>query len=255
MRIPFRLTLLPLALTVGLGATAGAAEAADARHAAGPKTDAAALGHNAAARHASEKAFADLKAVAPQAEATWQPNAPGARLILDIDLMVAGATPDAKAHTFLQRFGAVLGAPGSEWRVMGRSHSAERDVIQFAQWHAVDGTLLAVLDRSTTLTFDASGRLLHVASDALPVARVSGRAAVTADAARRAAVLDLAGPRAPVNAPLASAGPASLALLLSPAGSQLVWAVEIGRGKLDRAAVYVDATSGQVVQRRALVRH
>lgn len=245
---------LSLQLTV-LVVAALASTAAVAAPSAAVKT-AAATDAASAARAQAKHAFARLAALAPAAEAMWNDRAPGPRAILSLDLPTQGSTPTERALQFVREHGAVLGAPGSEWRVIGTSHMTGRDVIQLAQWHRTAGnSWLPVLDRTTTITMDETGKLLQIVNDALPVGSVAPAKLAEGDA-RRAAVQGLQQTRPGANAQLADASAGQLGLLVTDFATRLVWAVEVGaKAKVGRFAVYVDAHTGQIVQLRSLARH
>lgn len=217
---------------------------------------AAATDAASAARAQAKQAFARLQALAPAAEAVWNDRAPGPRAILALDLPSQGSTPTERALQFVRDHGLVLGAPGSEWRVIGTSHMTGRDVIQLAQWHRTAGNgWLPVLDRTTTITMDDAGKVLQVVNDALPVGNVVAAKLAEGDA-RRAAVLGLQTAKPRANAQLAEASAGQLGLLITDFATRLVWAVEVGaRAKVGRFAVYVDAHTGEIVQLRSLARH
>ena len=247
---PLQAGLLVAALTTltsGIASAAAPAHQSSAAVAADPAT---------AARAQAKAAFARLQALAPTAEAMWNDRAPGPRAILGLELTVAGSNPTERALQFVRTHGLVFGAPGSEWRVIGKSHMTDRDVIQLAQWHRVAGDAwLPVLDRTTTITMDGAGKLLQVVNDALPVGAVAPAKLAEGDA-RRAAVLGLSSRKPNTGAQLADASAGQLGLLVTDFATRLVWGVEVGaKAKVGRFAVYVDAHTGEVVQIRSLARH
>lgn len=235
-------------VTSGIGSSPATAQP---RPAAAVATDPA-----SAARTQAKEAFARLQVLAPAAEAMWNDRAPGPRAILDLNLTVPGSNPTDRALQFVRTHGLVLGAPGSEWRVIGKSHMTDRDVIQLAQWHRVaGGAWLPVLDRTTTITMDGAGKILQVVNDALPVGAVAPAKLSEGDA-RRAAALGLSSRKPNTGAQLADASAGQLGLLVTDFATRLVWGVEVGaKAKVGRFAVYVDAHTGEVVQIRSLARH
>ena len=199
-----------------------------------------------------------LQGVFPGAEATWSLDAAGPRLVTGLQLALVGRDASARALQFVRDHGDLLGAPGSSWRVLQVSRMTGREVAQLVQWHrTADGQELPVLDRTATLTLTDKGVLLRVASDALPVGAI-GSAKVSLEqahlAAWRAVQTDRAVP-AP-NAARLAVLPGRQGLLLTPASTHLVWALDVSPGAVrDRRAVYVDAVTGQVLQVRPVHLH
>jgi hypothetical protein len=199
-----------------------------------------------------------LQGAFPGAEATWSLDAAGPRLVTGLQLALVGRDATERALQFVRDHGDLLGAPGSSWRVLHISRMTGREVAQLVQWHrAENGHEYPILDRTATLTLTDKGVLLRVASDALPVGTI-GSAKVSLEQAQLAAWRAVQGNRA-VAAPDAArlaALPGRQGVLLTPASTHLVWALDVSPGAVrDRRAVYVDAVTGQVLQVRPVHLH
>jgi len=164
-------------------------------------------------------------------------------------LALSGATPAGRAADFLARYGAAFGIadPAAELEpTAARTDPQGHTHLSYAQVHRGLPVFAGVL----RLHFDPLGRLIAVNGTVVPGIDVDPRPALSAAAAvgrARAAVGDTAGPARTPRLLIFRTG-----LVQGRGGvARLAYEVEVGDGAGRRDFVYVDAATGQILDRIA----
>ena len=204
-----------------------------------------------AARVAATTALAALRPTWPGLDVEWKADQPGPAVVTGLRVPTTGQDTTARGLDFLVRhpWWAPLGV--ATLHAEAPSESRDRSVARFELVVPGPTGPAVVLDRSIAVAMDSAGQVLHVVSDAMPVARVPLWRVPAARAARIAGLAHAARPDLTRRAPNATSPRA--AVIATSTGATPVWAVDVG-GTLDPAVVLVDAASGRVLAQRSLVR-
>ena len=202
----------------------------------------------ASPRAAASATVASLRRVFPTLDVEWKSDQPGPALVTGLHVPTTGADTTARGLDFLQRHAALVPLGAATLHAEPASESRARRVARFELTVPGPAGPAVVLDRSVAVAMDRDGNVLHVVSDAVPVAaaplwRLSPDRALRHVAMAGHAVVPGGRPRAAVVAPT----------LATPAAATPIWVVDIG-GPLDPAVVLVDATSGSLLGQRSSAR-
>lgn len=199
--------------------------------------------------------FEQLQARYPGADASWKDGQAGPEVVTGLRVQVPGATsPQQAAETFLREHADLLGIPAKDLKPLGQSRLTDRVVVRFSQQVQTAAGVLPVLDRYVTVTLDAQGTILTLASDAMPVRRFALGHTTEADARTAAirAALELK-PQQPL--PVVQTAQAQV-VVAHPGKSLHAWAIQVTvTPRVDRRLLLVDAVTGQVVHQQSLVQH
>ena len=191
-------------------------------------------------------------------EASWAPTMPGPTLLLGLQVTLPAGDTGARALQFAREIADLWGVPPAELAVLSVVRSKARVSVRIQQQVATPHGAVPVLDRDLVVTLDGDSRVISVTSDLLATvlpATVPCAEAVAQQAALRAA-LGLRADTAVTFAQLRQIQLSKLAIVATPAGARLVWAVDVLADPLrDRRAVVVDAATGQVVGQRQVAQH
>lgn len=190
-------------------------------------------------------AQAQVRALGPNADATFADNLPGPALIAGLQVPTTGDTPERRALGFLQDHADLWGIAPDQLAVLGKVAWKGHVSVRLAQSVPSPWGRLPLLERIANVTLDDQSRVMTVTSDLLPVA-LPPISPVSAERARAAAAF-AAGLCAKDDLPCGARAPVpvcKLAVVASALGAQLVWAAEVRLSPVQRVAVLVDAKSG-----------
>jgi hypothetical protein len=203
----------------------------------------------------AERAFQALQTRFPDADVSWRDGQAGPEVVTGLHIQIPGATtPQQAAETFLREHQDLLGIPARDLKPMGQSRSRDRVVVRFSQQVQTAVGVLPVLDRYVTVTLDAQGRILTLASDAMPVRPFTlGR--VAEPEARTAAVRAALGLHPDQPLPVVQTVQGQV-VVAHPGRALHAWAVDVTvTPRVDRRLVLVDAVTGLVVHQQSVVLH
>lgn len=231
-RRPSATNLICAALGLALSASA---------HAAPPD-----VAERQAVKRAAIDAVERLQQQNPAVRATWSGTAMTPRVVTGMRTATVGATPEARALSFVAAHPELVGVTAGQLGHMETKTSRGRTVVRFQQLHQG----LPVLDRTLVITLDTSddgpAQVMIVTSDIrtirgpLPAATVTERTA--RDTAIRAAWATPEGTATPD-----AAARAQQVVVADMTGARVMWRVEVQRRPVvDRIEVLVDGASGDV---------
>ncbi len=202
-----------------------------------------ALASPAAERAPAEAALVALTGDSPDLRATWRDGEARPWLIAGLRTATAGATPEARAASFLASQRALLGVDPGALRYLETRTLPGRSIVRMAQtWQG-----LPVVGRVVVVNLDAEGRVTRLVNGAQHITAVPAPAIEVTDA--RVAALTAVGLDAE-SFTMAQLGklPAQEAVLAHPGAAKRVFLVRVVRAPLSQhLEVQVDATTGDVL--------